>query len=290
MRWWRTSSVGLKVAIIASAILALSIGGVLTAERFDTSSQDSAVKASETGPDSETAGDDIRLAANPLELGTVAKVGPNYRVAVTAISLYEGQADQVIAATINAKYVGKDDGEPWADLSVEFIESDSRRHGESDCPSGLGHTEASEQTVLATGDEKTFEVCIGLPVSDIKGGQLVIEEAFAESDRAFWSTEAVVTKVLPSPVPASPVRRAPAASPRAAGQDANDGSRCTEKQQEYDEDLDESKEKIDELDERMQAYKNVEGHDEDKVEEWEEDKEEFDERYEEWKDAYHCDD
>jgi len=287
MRAWKKMSFGLKVAVAATVVLALSIVGVLAVERFDSADQDDAVTARETDGDTNNAGDDAKPASKPLELGTVAKISPNYRIAVTEVSRYEVPTGQVIVPTIKATYVGTEDGEPWADLNVEFYGSGSRSYGESDCPAGLGHTDASEQPVLESGDEETHQVCIEVPTKGIKGGMVLVEEAFSTDDRTFWSTTEAVTKTLPSPVPspASPAAGAPAARPRAGGQEANTRSMCdNEDWEEYDEDLEERKEWVDEQDERVQA-----SGDEDAIEDWEEDRDEFYEEYEEWKDAYDCD-
>ena len=221
---------GLKVALIATAILALSIVGVLANDRFNRANQDDAVQARETDRDA----DDVKPTGKPLELGTVAKISPNYRVAVTEVTRYEVSTGQLLAATIEAMYTGKEDGEPWADFNVEFFGSGSKTFGESDCPFDLGDEDPANQSALGPGDESTYTVCIELPTKDIKGGKVLVEEAFSTDDRTFWSTKEAVTKTLPAPPP-EPSAQAPAprSQPRQQPANADRSDAC--------EDLDEDK-------------------------------------------------
>ena len=130
MRSWKHMSGSLKIAVVATVILALSVVGALVAERFDGANQDSAKPALETDANR----DEVTTAAKTLELGDVAKVSSNYKVAVTEVTLYEGAKTQYLAATIKVTYTGNDEGEPWADLSVEYSGPKSQDSSESDCP------------------------------------------------------------------------------------------------------------------------------------------------------------
>lgn len=273
-------SVGLKVSLIASAILALSIVGVLAVERFDGANQDDAVQARETGA-AEPA-DDAKAAGKTVELGTAAKISSNYRVAVTEISLYKVPTGYVMVPTVKATYVGKEDGEPWADLNVEYFGTGSRSFGESGCPAGLGHTDASDQPVLATGDEETYEVCIDVRLKELKGGKVLVEEAFATDDRAFWSTKGMVTKTLPSVAPTSPAAQRPAAGSQPRRQPA--GNANADACEDFDdEEYERQKEYGEHLEEQYEDQKDTLDEDDiDDYKEWKEKHDKMIDYYEKW--------
>jgi len=265
MQSWKDMSVSLKLALGASLILALAIVGVLTTDRGGTENPDDATRARETG--ATKTGDDARATGKALELGTVAKISTNYRIAVTEIDRYAVPTGHLIAATIESTYIGKQDGEPWADLNVEFFGSGSRTFGQSDCPFALGELDPSGLPTLETGDDATYKVCLDLPVKSIKGGKLLVEEAFSTDDRTFWSTDEAVTKPLPPPPRRSSGQSAPGSQPQQQDNDdsSSSGAACDE---DYEEDIEEYRDGIDDLD------KLAEQADEDDQEE-----------YEEWKDA-----
>jgi hypothetical protein len=260
-------SIGLKLSIVATVILALSTVGVLAAERFDSPNQKDAVAARETAPDREKP-DQIKLAAKPLELGTDAKVSSDYRVAVSEISRYDVPKGQLIVATIDATYIGKHDGEPWSDLDVEFVSSGSRAFGESDCPPGLGDVDPSDRPTLATGGNAKYPVCMDLPVKDIKGGQVMVEEAFSDGDRGFWSTTGAVTKTLPSIAPKPRATQGPATryQPKRQSDDDRRSNACDD----FDEGKFEDYKKWgDDLKDQFRDYKDAGGDDQDKIDDFE---------------------
>ena len=254
-------SAGLKLSLVATGILALSIVGVLANDRFNGGTQDGAVKPRES---STAKPDDAKAVGKVVKLGTVAEISPNYRVAVTEVTRYVVPTGQLIAATIEATYIGKQDGEPWADFNVELFGAGSRTFGESDCPFALGDLDPSGQPTLQSGDDATYAICIDVPVKDIKGGKILVEEAFSTDDRHFWSTDGAVTKPLPAPPPRSSGQRAPATQPQ--GQPDNyDGSSDVDDQcEKYEDDVEEYKDNIDHFE------KLAEQGDEDDQEEFEE--------------------
>jgi hypothetical protein len=277
MRSWKQMSGGLKLGIVATVILALSIVGVLANERFGGSNDDAVPARETTGPKPDT-----KPTGKALELGTFAKISSNYRVTVTEVSLYVGETKQYLAATIKAEYTGTDEGEPWADLTVEFYDPKSRVSGESDCP--IDVDDASEDPPLAAGEEATYSVCIDLPTKEIKGGKVSIEEAFARGRRAYWSTAEAETKEIPSfALPGTSPRPQPQRPRRPAGNSsAND-----EWVEEYVEDVEEYREWVEEMDEFAEENKNKFDQDDiDEYEEWKSDYEEQIEEYEKWKKEY----
>ncbi|HUS21336.1 MAG TPA: hypothetical protein VMZ66_04900 [Aeromicrobium sp.] len=257
-------SIGLKLAIGATVILALSVVGVLAAERFDNANQDDAVQARKTGANRDKA----TPVAKTLELGDVAKISSNYKVAVTEVTLYEGAETQYLAATIKATYTGTHEGEPWADLSVQYSAPRSQGSAESDCP--IDVDDASDAPPLEAGDEQTYVVCIDLPTKETEKGKVSVEEAFSNGHRAYWSTEAADTKTMPSVAPPTPAAGLPGppAPPQRGNRSDNDSD--VEWTDEYDERLDDLRALKKYLDKEISAYKDTEGHDDDKLDDYEE--------------------
>lgn len=261
----------LKLGIVATVILALSVVGVLANERFRGASDD-AVPARETGRATEKP-DGVKATGKRLKLGTVAKVSPNYRVAVTELTLYNFSTGRIMVVTVKATYIGKDDGEPWADLTVAYSGKDSRTAGESACPFDLEELDASDQATLKTGDATTYGVCIDLPAGTVEGGRVSVEEAFSEQAPTSWSTDEAVTKTPPAgALPnSSGGGRAPATQFRPRSGNSSDVKEECEK---YEDDVEEYRDGRGELDELAERYENRPDHDDDKLED-----------YEEWRDA-----
>jgi hypothetical protein len=284
-RSWRRMSIGQKLSISATVILALSIVGVLAAEQFDRANPDDAVKAHTTGVDTETTADDAKPAGKTLELGTAAKISSHYRVAVTEISRYEVPTGQVIVATVDATYIGKQDGEPWADLSAEFSGSGSRTYDESGCPFDLGDLDPADQPTLSTGEKATYGACIELPDFDIKDGRVSIEEAFSKADRVSWSTKNAITKVAPSTAPASPGVQGPGTYSQRrqpAHHDRSDNNACDNFNSD---DFEKYKEWGDSMKENYKWYRDHGGDDSDKINDYKDWQKQYDkqiDQYEEW--------
>jgi hypothetical protein len=284
-RSWRRMSIAQKLSIGATVILALSIVGALAAERFDSANPDDAVKAHTTGVDSEKTGDDAKPAGKMLELGTAAKISSNYRVAVTEISRYEVASGQVIVATIDATYIGKEDGEPWADLTAEFSASGSRTYDESGCPFDLGDLDPADQPTLSTGEKATYGACIELPDFDLKGGRVSIEEAFSKGDRFSWPTENAITKVAPSTAPASPGAQAPGSYSQRRQYNHNDHSDNDACENFDSDDYEKYKKWGDSMKENYRFYRDHGGDDSDKIDDYKDWEEQYDkqiEQYDEW--------
>lgn len=289
MRSWRKMSNGLRLAVGAAVVAVLALGGVAAAQRFG-------------GPDApppkpSPASDDAKPVSKQLDLGDFAKISSNYRVAVSEATLYEGGKNQFVAATVKAKYTGSEDGEPWADLIVEFTTADGKTFDESSCPVDIG--EASEQPSLKPGDVQTYPVCIDVPTGDLEGGKVSIEEAFADDgDRVDWSTEGADTKSAPSPTPepetsSGPQASAPRQQPqRQADNDDSDNRRYdADDVDDYREKLDDAIEKYEKQRDRIKAQLRqwdelgYEGDAVDDYEDWLDDVEEAIETYKKQRDA-----
>jgi hypothetical protein len=280
-------SIGQKLSIGATVILALSIAGLVAADRFGSAKPDDAVKAHETGVDTKGSGDDVKPAGKPLELGTAAKISSNYRVAVTEVSRYEVSTGPLLVATVNATYIGKEDGEPWADLMAEFSGPGSRTYDESGCPFDLGDLDPADQPTLKNGDKATYGVCIDVPDVDLKGGRVTVEEAFSKGDRKSWSTNEVITKVAPSTAPTSSAGPASSTRSRPWRQPAH-RDRSNDACDKFDsDDFEKYKEWGDWVKAQYKKYRDAGGDDEDKIDDYKEWKEDYDKQidfYEKWSD------
>ena len=283
MRSWKSTSVGFKLSLGATIILVSAIVWVLVEPRFDRPDPAGSVTAREAGDTKP--GDGATSASKSLELGTVAKISANYRIAVTEVARYKIPRGQLIVPTIKATYIGTEDGEPWADLTVEYAGSGSKTFGESDCPAGLGTTDATEQPTWEYGDDETHEVCIELPTKDLRGGKISVEEAFSTDDRTFWSVKGAVTKTLPSVAPEPPAAQGPAARSQPRRQPANAGI-SSEACEDFEEDeYEDYKEWGESLKDQFEAYRDAGGDDEDRIDDFEEWEEEYDQMidyYEKW--------
>jgi hypothetical protein len=277
MQSWKDMSGRRKLAIGAVVIAVLAAGGVYAADRFGGKDPDKPARAQDE-PSKYT-----KPVGKRLELGAFAKISANYRVAVTELILYEGEETQLLAATIRAEYVGNDEGEPWADLSVEYAEANGWRAGEASCPSNL---EETAEEPLATGDMATHVACMNLRSKNVKGGRVYVEEALVKGKRTAWSTDDAVTRKLPPPPPDSATGGTGAAPPRTSWQAPNGGDSVDEDEleefEEWKDGIREYKEWTDKVDKNVDKYSANKK----KIEEWRDWKQEFDEDYQEWEEVY----
>jgi hypothetical protein len=260
-----------KLAIVAAVVLLMVIG-LAAIQQLDGAGPDEAATTDQRS-EPENPDDRGRLVGNPLDLGTDAKISSNYTVAVTEIILYEVPKAAFLVATIRARYIGKEDGDLWADLTADYFGADSAMAGESACRIELGELDASERPTLAPGDTETFAVCIDLPTGDIEDGKISVHEAFSTGDQVAWSTSQATTALLPSAAPEPSPTPGPVSGgqPRTVPQtdnNSNRGGNCDE------DELDDYRDGLAKFDKFIEEYKDAEGHDEDQVE-----------KYEDWRDA-----
>lgn len=277
MQSWKDLSRRRKLALGAVVIAVLAAGGVYAADRPGEDSAKTPARAK----------DEPRQYTKPvgkrLELGEVAKISDNYSVAVTELTLYEGENMQLLAATIRAEYIGNKEGEPWADLSVEYAEANGWTGDETSCPSSI---DEGPDEALAVGDVTTHLACMNLRSRNVEGGRVYVEEALAKGKRTAWSTDDAVTKKLPAPPPDS-LAGTGGAPPRTSWQAPNSGGSDVDDEEleefeEWKDDIREYKEWTDEADKNVDKYSSNKK----KIEKWRDWKEEFDEDYEEWEEVY----
>lgn len=201
--------------------------------------------------------------AKALGMGTSARIGPNYDVAVTDVTHYTSSAADFLVVTIKARYLGKNSGELWADLDVEYFGPGSQAGGESDCRVDLGTLDSEELGPLDTGESQSYAVCIDLPSTDLDRGKVSIQEAFSERARTYWSTGGAKTESAPTSVPSAAPSTAPATR---APQQAVARPTWTDQQQEALEIYEKQKRY---LDKTIEAIKNADDYDEDDLEDYE---------------------
>lgn len=181
------------VALVAAVMLTVSRN---SASEPDPQARDKVVDATLSPPSN----------VKPLAIGSVAKLGSDYSVSVTDVTMYSDKTDQYIVATVKAKYNGKGKGDPTNDLNAAYSTSNSKKSTasiESACAAEFGHPDLSLLNVeapLAGGASKSYVVCIDIPSKKIDTGMVSIA-ASAGGNRAFWTTKGAPSKVAPTPAP-----------------------------------------------------------------------------------------
>ncbi|MFL6090638.1 MAG: hypothetical protein ACJ71Z_10910 [Aeromicrobium sp.] len=224
MRWWMRASGRIRLALVASLVVVLAAGAVATQSIRWASSDAERSHPSSTARAPEAASD-ARPTAKPLERGTFARISPDYRVAVTDVTLHQGANQRILVATVKAQYIGKKDGDLWADLTAQFIRADGRAFDESGCGVVGGGDASADPPPMAKGDTEDYTVCMEVPTSQTDGGRISVEEAFVKGDRASWSTSGAITKAMPAPKPtvAQTIAPQPPTQPHSGNQDNSDG-------------------------------------------------------------------
>jgi hypothetical protein len=269
MQSWQDMSRRRKLAIGATVLAVLAVGGGIVAA-YQFGDDEPAEKPPVRTQDEPRA--TTKPVGKPLELGEVANVSDNYRVAVTEVSTYELAKGLLLVPTIEVTYTGSEDGEPWADLTVEFSSSSGRTFGETDCIAGLGDADGEDRPPLADGDTDTHEVCIELPTRKTSGGRVYVDETYSTDDRVSWSTDEVVVKALPTVVRQQPGGPGPSFRAPPSGSSKKLSEVCEKWDHDEYEDYKEWGEWVEK---EYEKYRDAGGDDDDKIED-----------YEEWRDDY----
>jgi hypothetical protein len=267
MKSWKgkLAETWLTVAVALLGLSALVAAIFLTVSRSTddptSRSGDSVIRTTETSGPS-------KAPTKVLALGSVAKIGSDYRVAVTEVNVYEGTVSPFVAATIKAKYIGDKKGNPPNDLAAKYFEADAQTI-ESTCESDFGAPDlsdlgASSRASMANGDVKTYVVCIPVPTKTVDKGSVSIE-ASASDGLAAWTTNGAEAKALPAPKPLTPVGPAPT-NPAAT-------KKALEK---LEKQLKKAKKARDKLDDNIDKAKKIEGYDNDDLDDLEDAKDDLD--------------
>lgn len=198
---------GLAVGGVILSVLALA--GVLATQAFYSSVIDdvtnninSAAPLPPSSSDSTGGADDAASAAAAavLPLGQAGQlteytvsvdwVTPNGNDIVAAENQFNSPpAGQYVLVGLTVTYNGADEGDPWLDLSTEFIGTDARKYDTSSC-SAVIPNEASDLPTLLAGGTATYQVCMDVPPTAIAAGQVEVSESFSFDDvSAVWAIQ-----------------------------------------------------------------------------------------------------
>jgi hypothetical protein len=121
---------------------------------------------------------------------TVDSVTPNGNDIVAAENQFNSPpAGQYVLVGITVTYKGADEGDPWLDLSTEFIGTDARKYDTSSC-SAVIPDEVSDLPTLLAGGTATYQVCMDVPPTAVEGGRVVVSESFSFDDvSAVWAIQ-----------------------------------------------------------------------------------------------------
>jgi hypothetical protein len=206
----RTGS-GLAVASVILSVLALV--GVLATQAFYSSvidevtdeinnsagdAESSAAAEAEASANAEANASAAAAAVLPLgqsgELSeytiTVDSVTTNGNDIVAQENPFNDEpTGQYVLVGLTVTYNGADEGDPWVDLSTDFIGTDARKYDTSSCFAVIPN-EASDVPTLLAGGTASFQVCMDVPPTAIEGGQVQVSESFSfEDDSVVWAIQ-----------------------------------------------------------------------------------------------------
>lgn len=192
----RTGS-GLATASVILSVLAFV--GVLATQAFYSSVIDDVTNdISNSGPSTTSSPSAAKAAVLPLgEPGqlteytvTVDQVTLNGNDAVAAGNEYNSRpAGQYVLVGLTVTYNGDDEGDPWLDLSTEFIGNDARKYDTSSCSVAIPN-EASDVPTLLRSGTASYQVCMDVPPTAIAGGRVEVSESLSFDDvSAVWATQ-----------------------------------------------------------------------------------------------------
>jgi hypothetical protein len=149
-------------------------------------------------PSAPTGGSASAPVTDVLSLGQPAQL-PEYTVTVNSVRLNgndivaaENQFNsppngQYVLVELTVTYDGADEGDPWLDLSTEFIGTDARKYDASSC-SAVIPNEASDVPTLLTGGTASYQVCMDVPPTAIECGRVEVSKNFSFYDvSAVWA-------------------------------------------------------------------------------------------------------
>jgi hypothetical protein len=202
---------GSSMAMASVILSALALVGVLATQAFygsvidDVTSDINSAGPSEPGNDESSAeaegsADDEAGAAAVLSPGqpgqlteytvTVDSVTTNANDIVAAENQFNSPpTGQYVLIGLTVTYNGADEGDPWLDLSTDFIGTDARKYDTSSC-SAVTPNEGSNVPTLLAGGTATYQVCMDVPPAAIAGGLVEVSECFSFDDvSATWAIQ-----------------------------------------------------------------------------------------------------
>lgn len=198
----RTGS-GLALASVIVSVLA--IVGVLATQAFYSSVIDdvtdeinNSIEDSTEAADSSAAAEAAANAETDAAAAAVLALGQSgelseYTVTVDSVTsnandivanenpFNEPPTGQYVLVGLTVTYHGSDEGDPWLDLSTNFIGTDARKYDTSSCMAVVPN-EASDVPTLLAGGTASYQVCMDMPPTAIDGGQVEVSESFSFDD------------------------------------------------------------------------------------------------------------
>jgi hypothetical protein len=199
----KRSGSGLALASVILSVLALI--GVFATQAFyvsvldDVADEISSSTSDEPAP-SDPAENGQPDAAAALPLGQSGELS-EYTVTVDSVTtngnaIVEGAnqfnsppTGQYVLVDVTVTFNGSDDGDPWLDLTTEFVGSDARKYDASSC-SAVTPNAVSDVPTLLSGGTASFQLCMDVPPTAVDGGQVKVSESFSFDDvSATWAIQ-----------------------------------------------------------------------------------------------------
>jgi hypothetical protein len=90
---------------------------------------------------------------------------------------------------LTVTYNGAEEGDPWVDLTTEFVGTDARKYDTSSCMAVIPDEAMNVPTLLA-GGTASYQVCMDVPPAAVAGGQVEVSESFSWDDTSLvWATQ-----------------------------------------------------------------------------------------------------
>lgn len=199
----RGKRTGSGLAVASVILSALALVGVLATQAFYVSVIDD-ISSSDPISDAEaTANAEVNeseAAAAVLALGQPGRL-TEYSVTVDSVTTNgndivarENQfnsppAGQYVLVNLTVTYNGADEGDPWLDLSTNFVGTDARKYDTSSCDA-VTPNEVSDVPTLLAGGTASYQVCMDVPPTAIEGGRVEVSESLSFDDvSATWTIQ-----------------------------------------------------------------------------------------------------
>jgi hypothetical protein len=205
----RGKRTGSALAVASVILSVLALVGVLATQAFYSSVIDDVTNdvnnsSSDPTADAQSSGsaeaDASAAEAAVLPLGQAGQL-TEYTVTVDSVTsngndivakenqFNDPPAGQYVLVGLTVTYNGAEEGDPWLDLSTEFIGTDARKYDTSSC-SAVVPNEASDLPTLLTGGTASYQVCMDVPPTAIEGGRVEVSESLSFDDvSAVWAIQ-----------------------------------------------------------------------------------------------------
>lgn len=196
---------GKGLGIASTVIAVVSIVLVFVTQAAYVKALDELSATIEDASDGEVAASDevLEQAQDPaqaLGLGQSAGIG-EYTVSVDAVNL---EADKEIAAAnpfnekpegqyvlvdLTTEFNGAEEGDPWIDLTVELVGSDSRIYSTTSSMAVTEHP-ATDVPTLTAGGEGSYQLAFDVPAAAVEDAKIRVTETLSFKDESgLWATK-----------------------------------------------------------------------------------------------------